>query len=137
MHLPAEQKSKSTKRRKEAEAKADAAPKLTADEKADLCNQAVEALQDAIEKVGTAGRLLCAGGHVFSLWHEQPSMQPTCLAACANAYHCCNLQTKTDGEKDVDDIRTLMEEVDIRIKETKQGTYEFKRDIILGERKAS
>lgn len=33
----------------------------------------------------------------------------------------------------MDDIRTLMEEVDMRIKETKQDTYEFKRDIILGE----
>lgn len=38
-----------------------------------------------------------------------------------------------NGEKDVDDIRTLMEEVDMRIKETKQETYEFKRDVILGE----
>jgi hypothetical protein len=42
-------------------------------------------------------------------------------------------QTKVNGEKDVDDIRTLMEEVDMRIKETKQETYEFKRDVILGE----
>lgn len=32
----------------------------------------------------------------------------------------------------MDDIRTLMEEVELRIKETKQETYEFKRDIILG-----
>lgn len=33
----------------------------------------------------------------------------------------------------MDGIRTLMEEVDMRIKETKQETYEFKRDVILGE----
>jgi hypothetical protein len=38
-----------------------------------------------------------------------------------------------NGEKDVDDIRTLMEEIDLRIKETKQETYEFKRDVILGQ----
>ena len=36
------------------------------------------------------------------------------------------------GEKDVGDIRTLMEEVDMRIGETKNATYEFKRDIIMG-----
>ncbi|KAI8471716.1 MAG: flagellar associated protein [Monoraphidium minutum] len=35
------------------------------------------------------------------------------------------------GEKDVGDIRTLMEEVDLRIGETKNATYEFKREIIL------
>lgn len=51
--------------------------------------------------------------------------QPSCL--------CVILQTKVNGEKDVDDIRTLMEEIDMRIKETKQQTYEFKRDVILGE----
>ena len=45
----------------------------------------------------------------------------------------CVLQTKLNGEKDVDDIRTLMEEIDMRIKETKQQTYEFKRNVILGE----
>lgn len=32
----------------------------------------------------------------------------------------------------MDDIRTLMEEVDMRIAETKKDTYEFKRDIIIG-----
>ncbi|KAG2449892.1 hypothetical protein HYH02_005414 [Chlamydomonas schloesseri] len=36
------------------------------------------------------------------------------------------------GDKDIDDIRTLMEEVDMRIAETKKDTYEFKRDIIIG-----
>lgn len=82
-------KSKS-RRRKESEAKTEVLPKLTEDEKGDIVNQAVEALQDAIQ------------------------------------------QTKDNGDKDVDDIRTLMEEVDMRIKETKQDTYEFKRDIILG-----
>ncbi|PNW70375.1 hypothetical protein CHLRE_17g717150v5 [Chlamydomonas reinhardtii] len=35
------------------------------------------------------------------------------------------------GDKDIDDIRTLMEEVDMRIAETKKDTYEFKRDIII------
>jgi hypothetical protein len=38
-----------------------------------------------------------------------------------------------NGDKDLDDIKTLMEEVDLRIKETKQETYEFKRDVILGQ----
>lgn len=42
------------------------------------------------------------------------------------------LQVRTAGDKDVDDIRTLMEEVDMRIGETKKATYEFKRDIIMG-----
>lgn len=37
----------------------------------------------------------------------------------------------------MDDIRTLMKEVDLRIKETKQQTYEFKRDVILGEADSS
>lgn len=32
----------------------------------------------------------------------------------------------------MDDIRTLMSEVELRIKETKQHTYDFKRDVILG-----
>ncbi|MEW5300060.1 MAG: hypothetical protein WDW36_003019 [Sanguina aurantia] len=35
------------------------------------------------------------------------------------------------GDKDIDDIKTLMEEVDMRIAETKKDTYEFKRDIII------
>jgi len=41
-------------------------------------------------------------------------------------------QLKKAGDKDMDDIRTLMEEVDMRIAETKKDTYEFKRDIIIG-----
>eukprot|EP00775_Hariotina_reticulata_P003207 gene3207-3484_t len=41
-------------------------------------------------------------------------------------------QTRNFGDKDVDDIQTLMEEVDLRIAETKKATYEFKRDIIIG-----
>lgn len=41
-------------------------------------------------------------------------------------------QLKAAGDKDIDDIRTLMEEVDMRIAETKKDTYEFKRDIIIG-----
>jgi hypothetical protein len=45
---------------------------------------------------------------------------------------CCLLQLRSSGDKDVDDIRTLMEEVDLRIAETKKDTYEFKRDIIIG-----
>lgn len=36
------------------------------------------------------------------------------------------------GDKDIEDIKTLMEEVDMRIAETKKDTYEFKRDIIIG-----
>ena len=39
---------------------------------------------------------------------------------------------RASGERDADDIRTLMEEVDMRINETKNSTYEFKRDIIVG-----
>jgi hypothetical protein len=42
------------------------------------------------------------------------------------------LQLKVNHDKDVADIRTLMEEVDLRIAETKKDTYEFKRDIIIG-----
>mmetsp|Transcript_17568 Transcript_17568/g.30149 ORF Transcript_17568/g.30149 Transcript_17568/m.30149 type:complete len:351 (-) Transcript_17568:663-1715(-) len=41
-------------------------------------------------------------------------------------------QLRKAGDKDIDDIRTLMEEVDMRIAETKKDTYEFKRDIIIG-----
>eukprot|EP00882_Tetradesmus_deserticola_P033401 GHRQ01038158.1.p3 GENE.GHRQ01038158.1~~GHRQ01038158.1.p3 ORF type:complete len:119 (+),score=34.91 GHRQ01038158.1:965-1321(+) len=41
-------------------------------------------------------------------------------------------QLRSSGNKDVDDIRTLVEEVDLRIAETKKDTYEFKRDIIIG-----
>eukprot|EP00955_Chlamydomonas_euryale_P092817 364743-Chlamydomonas_euryale.AAC.16 len=41
-------------------------------------------------------------------------------------------QLKQAGDKDIDDIRTLMEEVDMRIAETKKDTYEFKRDVIIG-----
>ena len=43
----------------------------------------------------------------------------------------CALQVRVAGEKDADDIRTLMQEVDMRIGETKKATYEFKRDIII------
>jgi hypothetical protein len=39
---------------------------------------------------------------------------------------------KLNSEKDVADIQTLMEEVDMRIAETKKDTFEFKRDIIIG-----
>lgn len=31
----------------------------------------------------------------------------------------------------MDDIRTLMEEVDLRIGEAKKSTYEFKRDVVM------
>lgn len=41
-------------------------------------------------------------------------------------------ELKKAGDKDIDDIKTLMEEVDMRISETKKDTYEFKRDIIIG-----
>lgn len=41
-------------------------------------------------------------------------------------------QAKKLGDKDLDDIKTLMEEVEIRISETKRDTLDFKRDIILG-----
>lgn len=45
------QKSKSTRRRKAQDPQAEALPKLTEDEKADIVSQAVEALQDAIQQV--------------------------------------------------------------------------------------
>lgn len=45
-------------------------------------------------------------------------------------------QLKKAGDKDIDDIRTLMEEVDMRIAETRKDTYEFKRDIIIGAENA-
>ncbi len=41
-------------------------------------------------------------------------------------------QVKGAGEKDVEDIRTLVEEVEQRLAEARKGTYEFKRDVILG-----
>lgn len=49
-------------------------------------------------------------------------------ASCAHAEQ----QVRNSGDKDVYDICTLMEEVDMRITESKKDTYEFKRDIILG-----
>jgi hypothetical protein len=139
------QKPKSARRRK---AEADPAnqqdlqlPKLTEDEKGDLVNQAVEELQDAIQKVSTTR--LCVWGTGLRLRPvlQQPSVPAGVLAStlaaqspprppCSLLLH--RLQTRSNGEKDVDDIRTLMEEVDLRIKETKQQTYEFKRDVILG-----
>lgn len=61
-------------------------------------------------------------------WQQQGTSAAADVLAVVAA-----VQTKVNGEKDVDDIRTLMEEVDMRIKETKQETYEFKRDVILGE----
>jgi hypothetical protein len=48
----------------------------------------------------------------------------------------CGLQVKVNSEKDVADIKTLMEEVDMRIAETKKDTFEFKRDIIIGAENA-
>jgi predicted transcriptional regulator len=69
------QKSKSTRRKKEQEAR-EVLPKLTEDEKGDIVNQAVEALQDAIQKVcrhtntTLAGQHSCAGAEVLRLhWH--------------------------------------------------------------------
>lgn len=53
----------------------------------------------------------------------------TCWGSRGHAQH---LQLKKAGDKDIDDIRTLMEEVDMRIAECKKDTYEFKRDIIIG-----
>jgi hypothetical protein len=41
-------------------------------------------------------------------------------------------QLRSAGEKDVDDLRTLMEEVAVRSAETKKAMYEFKRDVIVG-----
>lgn len=52
------QKSKSTRRRKAQDPQAEALPKLTEDEKADIVSQAVEALQDAIQQVGQHRDLL-------------------------------------------------------------------------------
>jgi hypothetical protein len=51
---------------------------------------------------------------------------------CLESVHVYFTQLKKAGDKDVDDIKTLMEEVDMRIAETKKDTYEFKRDIIIG-----
>lgn len=61
------QKSKSTRRRKEQEAKAEVLPRLTDDEKGDLVNQAVEALQDAIQEVSTHLCLEVPPGGVISV----------------------------------------------------------------------
>ena len=35
------------------------------------------------------------------------------------------------GEKDLADIATLMEEVDLRISELKKSTFDFKRDVVM------
>ncbi|KAK9829189.1 hypothetical protein WJX72_004391 [[Myrmecia] bisecta] len=43
---------------------------------------------------------------------------------------------KSDGEKEVDEINTYLEEIDMRIAETKKDMYEFKRDIIVGAENA-
>lgn len=37
-----------------------------------------------------------------------------------------------EGEKQLGELRALMEETDLRIAETKKDTYEFKRDIVVG-----
>jgi hypothetical protein len=41
------------------------------------------------------------------------------------------VQEHAANAKDIDDIRTLTEEVEMRIGEIKRTTYEFKREIIL------
>ena len=61
--------------------------------------------------------------HAASI-HPPRGLSQTCVRVAP--------QLRAAGERDVDDIRTLMEEVDMRISETKKTTYEFKRDIILG-----
>lgn len=43
-------------------------------------------------------------------------------------------QVRQVGEKDLSDIATLMEEVDLRIGELKKSTLEFKRDVVLVDR---
>jgi len=40
--------------------------------------------------------------------------------------------TKSTSERQLDELRALMEETDLRIAETKKDTYEFKRDIVVG-----
>jgi TolA-binding protein len=82
------QKSKGTRRKKEQESKAEVLPKLTVDEKGDIVNQAVEALQDAIQQV----RML----HRWRSKQQQPCRQlkrhlsvPTALKnAAANLSNC-------------------------------------------------
>jgi hypothetical protein len=36
------------------------------------------------------------------------------------------------GDKDLGDISTLLEEVELRIADTKKATWEFRRDVIIG-----
>ena len=48
---------------------------------------------------------------------------------CTQPSRCS--QIRAAGDKDADDIRTLMEEVDLRIGEAKKSTYEFKRDVVM------
>lgn len=69
------QKSKS-RRRKESEAKTEVLPKLTEDEKGDIVNQAVEALQDAIQQVCWV-----------QMHRGQPSQQ-TCSCAFSSSCSC-------------------------------------------------
>ena len=42
-------------------------------------------------------------------------------------------QVQIAGEKDLADIATLMEEVDLRIGELKKSTFDFKRDVVVAE----
>ncbi len=48
------------------------------------------------------------------------------MHACVRMCACVCLQLKKAGDKDIDDIRTLMEEVDMRIAETRKDTYEVR-----------
>jgi hypothetical protein len=41
-------------------------------------------------------------------------------------------QMKTMGNKDISDIGTLLEEVEVRMTEVRKDTWEFKRDVIIG-----
>jgi len=43
-----------------------------------------------------------------------------------------NEKIRTEGDKTLDELRSMMEETDLRIAETKKDTYEFKRDIVVG-----
>ena len=118
------QKKKSSKKGK-IETKQQLFNKLTDDEKNDLVSMEVELVQAEIEQVCTSSvqRPLESYHAVYTkLLHHRNGNLCSVLAT----------QLKKAGDKDIDDIRTLMEEVDLRIAETKKDTYEFKRDIIIG-----
>lgn len=82
------QKSKSTRRKKEQEAR-EVLPKLTEDEKGDIVNQAVEALKDAIQQV-------CRHA-ARSLGRPAPRSTPWLVLRRGTCWHTPHMQFSSSG----------------------------------------